>query len=314
MSKKFKILTFGIVFLIISTACLAVSGGTDKNNNSEKTEQENEANSPTKAAQPKESETSSQTFKAYSGTNPKSGGLITNVTMALGADGENYDPVDPSIIFGPAATIHAVVAVKKAPDATKFSAKWFATDIGEVDEPNKLVDEYEITSGGSGNLDFSLSPDTTFPEGNYRVEIYVNNKLDQLEEFSIVKGGPEGDSSTKSSAPKYIQSVTMAKGVKGADKTPVNPTSVFGPKDTIHAVTKFQDAPDGTIFSVKWLVTDIGDVAEPDTVIDTFSITAGGNKNIDFTLVPDKPLPKGTYRVEVLVNDISTWEEPFEVK
>jgi len=314
MSKKLKVLTFGIVFLIVSTACLAVSGGTDKNNNSGKTEQENQASAPTIAVQPKETETPSQTFKAYSGAKPKSGGLITNVTLALGTDSENYDPLGPSIVFGPAATIHAVAAVKKAPDGTKFTAKWFTTDIGEVDKPNKLVDEYEITSGGSGNLDFSLSPDRAFPEGNYRVEIYVNSKLDQLEEFSIVKGGPEGDASTKSTAPEYIQSVTLAKGVKGADKTPVNPTSVFGMKDTIHAVTKFQDAPEGTVFSVKWLVTDIGDVAAPDTVIDTFSITAGGNKNIDFTLVPDKPLPKGTYRVEVLVNDISAWEEPFEVK
>lgn len=314
MNKKFKILSFGIIFLLISTACLAASGGSNSNTNSGKTEQKNESSTPTQVEQQNTSSNSGQSFKPYSGKMPSPGGLITAVTLAKSTKGANFEPVDPSTAFDSNATIHAVVTIKKAPNGTNFSAKWLTTDVGDADKPDKVIDKTETTTDGSRNIDFSLSPTTTFPEGNYRVEIYVNGKLDQLKEFSIVAGGSGGDTNTSSSTSTYIESVTLAKGVKGTDKEPVNPTAVFGQKDTVHAVTKFKDAPDGTNFTANWLVTDIGDVAAPDTVVDTFSVKAGGNGTIDFTLVPSKPLPKGTYRVEILVNEQNAWKEPFEVK
>lgn len=291
MSKNLKILTFGIVLLFVSSACLAVTGGTNSKN---------------------ESSDNGTSFKPYSGKMPKPSGIITKVTLALNTEGENFDPVNVSSEFGPNATIHAVVVVKKAPEDTKFSVKWLTTDVGDADVPDKVIDQTETTAGGSGNLDFSLSPTTSFPEGNYRVEIYIDDKIDQLKEFSIVEGGLEQNAS--SSDPGYIVKVTLAKGVKGVSKEPVNPTSVFKPTDTVHAVVKVEGVPDNTNFSSIWLVTDIGDVAEPDTVVDTLTLQMGGEGNIDFSLVPTKPFPVGSYRVEIQIEDETVRVEEFEVK
>jgi hypothetical protein len=117
---------------------------------------------------------------------PKPGGLITKVTLAHGAEPETYDPVDPATEFLPTDTIHAVVTVKKAPEDTVFSAKWMTTSVSLAGRDNKLIDSTETQTGGTGNLDFSLSPDGKFPTGMYRVEIYVNGNLDQLKTFKVV--------------------------------------------------------------------------------------------------------------------------------
>jgi hypothetical protein len=314
MTKKHKILAFTAIFLLVSSACMAVTGKSDLNSNEQP--QNEQIESEQLNEQSGASEIGSD-FKPYSGKIPKSGGLITNVTLALNTEGENFDPVDPSSEFGPNATIHAVVEVEKAPADTKFSAKWFTTDVGDVDAPNKLIDETETTAEGSGNLDFSLSPTTFFPKGNYRVELYINDKLDTLKEYAIVEGGPELDTSTSdtgSSDSSYIVSVTMAKGVKGLSKEPVNPTSVFRPADTVHAVVKAEGVPEGTSFTSVWLVTDIGDIAEPDTIVDTMSLDMSGDGNIDFSLSPTKPFPVGTYRVEIQIDGETAWVEEYEVK
>ena len=166
MNKKLSLISLGIIFLLVSTACLAVTGKTDSNENSGKSEENTAADAPSPTEPEIELSSDTTTFKPYSGKMPKPSGLITKVTLALNTEGENFDPVDPSTEFGPNATIHAVVAVKKAPANTKFSAKWLTTDVGDADVPDKLIDGTETTEGGSGNLDFSLSPTTSFPVGN----------------------------------------------------------------------------------------------------------------------------------------------------
>ena len=117
---------------------------------------------------------------------PQPGGLITGVTLAHGSEPETYDPVDPATEFLPTDTIHAVVAVKNAPEDTLFSARWLTTSVDLEGRDDEVIDTTEITTGGSGNLDFTLAPDGEFPTGSYRVEIYVNNTLDQLKTYRIV--------------------------------------------------------------------------------------------------------------------------------
>ncbi|BCY17196.1 hypothetical protein hrd7_10450 [Leptolinea sp. HRD-7] len=120
---------------------------------------------------------------------PQPGGLITRVTLALGSEPETYNPVNPATEFLPTDTIHAIVAVKKAPADTLFSARWVTTRVDLEDRDNTVINTTEIQTGGSGNLDFTLTPDGEFPTGSYRVEIYVNNKLDQLKTYKIVASG-----------------------------------------------------------------------------------------------------------------------------
>ena len=117
---------------------------------------------------------------------PQPGGLITGVTLAHGSEPETYDPVDPATEFLPTDTIHAIVAVKNAPEDTLFSASWVTTSVDLEGRNNEIIDTTEIQTGGSGNLDFTLAPEGEFPTGSYRLEIYVNNTLDQLKTYKIV--------------------------------------------------------------------------------------------------------------------------------
>ena len=59
---------------------------------------------------------------------------------------------------------------------------WYAVDVPDV-EANYLIDEAEITGGP--DVTFDLTNDQYWPDGKYKVEIYLNGKLDTTLEFSV---------------------------------------------------------------------------------------------------------------------------------
>jgi hypothetical protein len=70
-----------------------------------------------------------------------------------------------------------------APDDTKVKAVWTAVSVEGAD-PNTLIDQTELTSGG-GALTFNLSNAGPWPTGQYKVELYLNDKLDRTLEFQV---------------------------------------------------------------------------------------------------------------------------------
>ncbi|MBI3912966.1 MAG: hypothetical protein HY327_02035 [Chloroflexi bacterium] len=118
-------------------------------------------------------------------TASKSSGIITKVTMAEDAQGDNAEPVNPTTVFKPTAIFHAVATISNAKANTKFNAAWYVVDVGAVAPPNTLIDQSELVTEGSRNLDFFLKPVSTWPVGTYRVEVQVNGVLDQVVNFSV---------------------------------------------------------------------------------------------------------------------------------
>lgn len=112
---------------------------------------------------------------------------VTSVTMALGISGEEFTPVNQTDIFKPADIIHAVVRVENAPADTTLSASWIAVDVGNAAEPNTLITSTDIKVEGTRNVDFTLTPSKTFPEGKYQVDISVNGVFDSSKSFMIKK-------------------------------------------------------------------------------------------------------------------------------
>src|ERR1700740_2525729 len=55
----------------------------------------------------------------------QSSGIITEIVMAKNTEGDALDPVDPTTVFGPDSTIHAVAKIKDAPSNTKFTAAFY---------------------------------------------------------------------------------------------------------------------------------------------------------------------------------------------
>lgn len=127
----------------------------------------------------------------------KPSGIVTNVTMARGVLGDAKDPANPTLVFPPEAIFHAIVAIKNAQADTGLKASWFATDVGSAADCNTPIDSTSLSTDGTRNIDFSLTPNDKWPVGSYRVEIYVNNNLDRVVEFTVNANAPGQPTATK---------------------------------------------------------------------------------------------------------------------
>ncbi len=80
-------------------------------------------------------------------------------------------------------TFYAIAKLANAPDDTKVKAVWYAVAVDGVDA-NTLLDSAEMT-GGDQALTFKLSNSQLWPAGKYKVELYLNDKLDKTLEFNV---------------------------------------------------------------------------------------------------------------------------------
>ena len=113
---------------------------------------------------------------------------ITRATLAKDVKGDTFEPVDPTSTFPTdQAVIHLVLSVANAPSDTKVKAVWTAVDVGDAAPANTKIDEKELTLDTSGNTDFTLSIPSSgvWPVGKYKVEVYLNDKLDRTLEYNI---------------------------------------------------------------------------------------------------------------------------------
>jgi hypothetical protein len=112
---------------------------------------------------------------------------ITNAVMAKNVQGDAKDPVDVTNSF-PAdqALFHAVVTVSNLASGSKVKAVWTVVDVGSAASPDTKITETEVTVEGSRNVDFTLTPNAgQLPPGKFKVEIYLNDKLDRTLQFTV---------------------------------------------------------------------------------------------------------------------------------
>jgi hypothetical protein len=85
--------------------------------------------------------------------------------------------------FAPTDTFYLNVSLANAPEDTVTKAVWYAVNVDGTD-PNTKLNETPITHG-DGTLTFKLGNDQGWPAGDYKVEIYLNDKLDRTLEFNV---------------------------------------------------------------------------------------------------------------------------------
>jgi len=221
----------------------------------------------------------------------------------LGKGYENGDIVEPTTVFAQEdQEIQLVVKVGNAPDDTTVKAVWSLVEV-PGHEPSVLYESPLTLNSGESVAHFSLTNDQPWPAGSYKVEIYLNDKLDRAVGYQV-----------KQSEVKVptIESATLAKG--SDQNEPVDPTSVFAPDDLeLHLVVKVANAVEGTSLKAVWYVVEVQDY-EPQ-VIDEVPYTLGGGENVsDFTLTNDQPWPVGKYKVELYLNDQLDQTLEYEVQ
>ncbi len=115
---------------------------------------------------------------------------IPQAVLAKDVKGDTFEPVDPTSTFPTdQAVIHLIVTVANAPSDTKVKSVWTVVDVGDAAPANTKIDEAEVTMDGSRNVHFTLSEPSSgaWPVGKYKVEVYLDDKLDRTLEYTIAE-------------------------------------------------------------------------------------------------------------------------------
>jgi len=81
------------------------------------------------------------------------------------------------------ADFYCIVELANAPDDTTLKAVWTAVEAEDVD-PDFVIDEVSTTMS-DGTVPFILSNDNLWPIGKYKVDIYLNDELNQTLDFEV---------------------------------------------------------------------------------------------------------------------------------
>lgn len=78
---------------------------------------------------------------------------------------------------------------RSLPERAKVRVAWIAEDVGDLVEPNFVIDETEsVAPAPDSSARFTLArPPDGWAEGKYRVEFYVNDELEETIRVTIVK-------------------------------------------------------------------------------------------------------------------------------
>ena len=82
--------------------------------------------------------------------------------------------------FASNQAFYYVVEMSNAPDSTKVKAVWSFIDNGNAQQ----FVEKEIVGSGSP-ITFSATNANPWPAGKYKVELYLDDKLNRTDEFSV---------------------------------------------------------------------------------------------------------------------------------
>jgi hypothetical protein len=202
-----------------------------------------------------------------------------------------------------------VVAIKAAPDGTKYKVKWYADGA----TPTSLG-EYELSSSGTRNLDFTYKPPARgAAEGAYHIELYENGNLVDNIPFSVSQAANDNTATATPVAVQvgFIDQVVLAKDVEPDTYKPIDVTTAFSPGDPyIHFVVHLNEAPAQTKLTVTLLQDDIIELK-------TLSVTTpdSGSRFADFSFTPpDGGWEMGDYSMVLYVNDQLNQSVAFSVK
>jgi len=253
-------------------------------------------------------------------------GIIKQAVLAKRITPLSRTPVEVTDKFPSTGSIWAVVTVSNAPPDTHIKAVMTAVSVtpgstGNAIPPNTKLSESEVTTKGSENVGLGWPSYSDAPVGAYKVDIYLNGKLERTLPYSISKeAAPSSDSAPKPGAigscaklppsvelpPGFPIGVTLAQGIDGQGK-PANPGRIFRPDSpAFYAVLSTENAPANTKVAARWFATDVGGADTCNAQFSSYEMVVAGSGNPWFSTTP--PLhgskwPEGIYRVEVYVNE-----------
>jgi len=108
---------------------------------------------------------------------------FTTANFASAEMAKDPEGSQPATTFAPDDTFYAVIELDNAPEDTQVRAEWTAVDVAG-EEPNTPIDSAQLSTG-SGQLHFSLENNTPWPEGEYKVDLFIEDELERTLEFEV---------------------------------------------------------------------------------------------------------------------------------
>jgi hypothetical protein len=202
--------------------------------------------------------------------------------------------------FAPQDNFYLLGELKNAPSDTKLKAIWTGVEV--TDNPaNTVIGEKELTTA-DGTFTFSLENNNpTWPAGKYKVDLYLNDKLNQTLDFQV-EGG------TQAATTVDITKLRMTNS-ESSDQT----TTVFTPQDNFYLLGELSGSTGDTRLKAVWTAVDIEGYA-PNSSIDSAELTSGDGP-FSFYLKRSLPAwPVGSYKVDFYVDGNLYQSIDFTVK
>jgi hypothetical protein len=250
------------------------------------------------------------------------GGIITRAVLASAVTPLTRSPLGVTDTFPPdLKAVHVNIAIANAPRNTAIRVDWIAVDVGPAVPRNTKIFSASSTVEGSTTVseEFFVYPQTPggparLPIGAYRMDIYVNDKLDRTLKMTIRENVPAFvppplraiGSCPPPTKPVYrpplvARALTPAQGVTSAVE-PINPTREFKPTSKFYVIAHLDNPPPNSKVKAVWYALDTGGAEPCNTRLGETEITTSSARAwFNWSAAPKK-FPVGIYRVEIYVN------------
>ncbi len=116
---------------------------------------------------------------------------IKSAKLGTGYDSTNQQVTGATDTFSPTDVFHCVIEVANAPEDTTVHTVWTAVDAtdggGNKHTDEKLDEATYITKDIGSVIDATLTLRDLWPVGKYKIDIYLNDKLDRTLEFEVAE-------------------------------------------------------------------------------------------------------------------------------
>lgn len=215
--------------------------------------------------------------------------IMTNTIDSEGKPGEEVVsfPAD-------AAMLYVSAQLRNAPDNTQVKFSWtYVTG-------DQLIDEITVDSGNISDryIYSNLEPTALLPEGDYMVQIYIDERTEPDATVKFVVVGAEAKAAATDGA--YIEDAHMTSAID-AESKPVDTITVVPTEGTWYVSSILRNTQPDTIVHYTWYDTN-------GNVVDTYDLNPEGATDVyifgSFALA--SMAPEGTYRVEITIDDATT--------
>ena len=171
-------------------------------------------------------------------------------------------------------------------DGTPWSAVWYY----EGTEIFRTADDTQWTDGPSGRKATSISVPTGLLPGNYRLELYLNNRLAATSDF-IIAGAQEGVFPRIFANPHFTTAASLS---EARTSPPISNFAAGTP--SIYSLFNWQQLASGTPWTMRWSVDN-------EVFYTSTGPWFGPESGSNYTIEVSAPggVPDGTYKMELFV-------------